>query len=367
MINNPLICQLFNQDFNFSELTEEQWSAVLELAYAANIMARLSYFLRACGGSEFVPESLRWHFRSAEKTYETHRRDVGAEVKAIRQALSSIGVLPVLLKGSAYVESELKVADGRLFNDIDIYVPEIKLPAVEELLRWHHWKIDEIDEYNESYYRRWMHELPPMVNLKTGVSLDVHHRLLPKTCRLELKPEDLCINPTLSAKNGVQVLEDEDLLLHSMTHLFFEGEFGNGFRDLLDIYWLLNEFSNKPGFYERLLSAAERMGVSRILFYSIRYSALHLGVSVPEAFSTALLRHSPGKLHLTLMDFCYSRALLPVHPNTEDKFSGLARGLLYLRSHWLRMPLRLLIPHLCHKAFITPVKEKETKATEALN
>jgi hypothetical protein len=54
------------------------------------------------------------------------------------------------------------------------------------------------------------------------------------------------------------------------------------------------------------------------------------------------------------MDLMLERAFLPHHQSTQDWLSGVARWLLYVRSHWLRMPLHLLLPHLLHKALIPP-------------
>jgi len=42
---------------------------------------------------------------------------------------------------------------------------------------------------------------------------------------------------------------------------------------------------------------------------------------------------------------------LPDHPSCADVFTPVARWLLFLRGHYLRMPLRLLIPHLTRKAW----------------
>jgi hypothetical protein len=51
------------------------------------------------------------------------------------------------------------------------------------------------------------------------------------------------------------------------------------------------------------------------------------------------------------MDQLVGRALTPEHPDHPTKVTALARWLLYVRSHYLRMPLQLLIPHLLRKGF----------------
>jgi hypothetical protein len=50
------------------------------------------------------------------------------------------------------------------------------------------------------------------------------------------------------------------------------------------------------------------------------------------------------------MELLLKRALQPQHPSCRDTLTRLARGLLYVRGHALRMPPRLLLPHLMRKA-----------------
>jgi hypothetical protein len=66
------------------------------------------------------------------------------------------------------------------------------------------------------------------------------------------------------------------------------------------------------------------------------------------------------------MDALFGRALAPEHASCADGLTGLARELLYIRGHWLRMPLHLLLPHLFHKAFLAE-REAEKREKEKEN
>jgi len=44
------------------------------------------------------------------------------------------------------------------------------------------------------------------------------------------------------------------------------------------------------------------------------------------------------------------RGISSYHTECRRCLSEIAEFVLYVRSHWLRMPLRLLLPHLTHKA-----------------
>ena len=39
------------------------------------------------------------------------------------------------------------------------------------------------DGYDDAYYRRWMHELPPLIHRTRDRMIDVHHTILPLTAR----------------------------------------------------------------------------------------------------------------------------------------------------------------------------------------
>ncbi len=50
------------------------------------------------------------------------------------------------------------------------------------------------------------------------------------------------------------------------------------------------------------------------------------------------------------MDFLFLRALMPDHESCNDRWTGFARWLLFIRSHWLKMSWYQLIPHLLRKS-----------------
>jgi hypothetical protein len=52
-------------------------------------------------------------------------------------------------------------------------------------------------------------------------------------------------------------------------------------------------------------------------------------------------------------------ALQPQHPSCDTRRSDLARWLLYVRSHYLRMPWYLVIPHLARKTWMQYFPEKK--------
>ena len=56
---------------------------------------------------------------------------------------------------------------------------------VAEALQRRGWSMKALDEYDEQYYRQWAHELPPMTHAERETEVDIHHSILPVTCRLQ--------------------------------------------------------------------------------------------------------------------------------------------------------------------------------------
>ena len=88
------------------------------------------------------------------------------------------------------------------------------------------------------------------------------------------------------------------------------------------------------------------------MYYGLRYAARVLGTPVPEAVLSRMQRAGPRGPMRWWMDALFMRALVPYHASCADRYSSAARWLLYVRSHYLRMPLHLLLPHLLRKAWI---------------
>ena len=284
------------------------------------------------------------------------------EVERIHAAFEGTGIPMILLKGAAYEMAGLPCAVGRSFSDIDLLVPKEHLETAEKLLRFHGWVGGHHTPYDERYYRKWMHEIPPLMHIKRLTVIDLHHAILPLTARIKSDPKPLFENArALPGFENLFVLAPADMLLHSATHLFTEGEFSHGLRDLADLDSLFRHFSAEPGFWKELERRAEVLNLGRPLFYALRYCLAVFGTPIPNVASG--LQGRPP-VWISLMDGLFGRALTPDHASCADGWSGLARGLLYVRGHWLRMPLHLLVPHLFHKAFLA---EREELAKEKEN
>ncbi len=351
----PLVLQAFGQPARMAAFSLAEWELLLRQAAGANLTTALYYLAAEHGLLERIPQRPRDHLEWARAQGERHAQGVRFEVREIRRALAGLGLPLVLLKGAAYAVAGLAPARGRLFSDIDILVPKQRLDEVEAALMMNGWAANHHDAYDQRYYREWMHELPPMQHVKRESLIDVHHAILPETAAVRPDPAALrAAAVPVAGDCGLQVLAPADMVLHSAVHLFYDGEFDHGTRDLVDIHRLLREFGADPAFWTGLPARARELQLERPLFYALRHAARLLGTPVPPAVTAAIGAAAPVRPLLALMDQLFARALLPRHASCSDSLTGAALFLLYLRGNWLRMPPLLLARHLFHKAFISP-------------
>jgi hypothetical protein len=340
--------------------TGPEWESVLGQARVTRLLGRLAAHFADQG---WVPENRKGpylHLESGLRLTERQQHEVRWEVSRIAHALRNQSTPVVLLKGAAYLMAELPAARGRLFSDIDILVPHPQIGVVEGSLFAAGWISDERDAYNQRYYRQWMHEIPPLRHIQRNTFIDLHHTVTPPTSRFNVDGARLLegIRPVAGHAN-IFVLAPVDMVLHSAVHLFTEGEFYAGLRDLLDLNDLVHHFAQQAGFWDSLLQRAAELGLGIPLFHALYHLERLFGTSAPAHLSQRVSDLGPNPWSKWFMAWALGLALRPAHPSCEaGGFVGLARWLLYVRSHALRMPLRLVVPHLVRKAWMRSFPEK---------
>lgn len=357
-ITNDILINALARPGSLADLTVDEWGILLRQARRAKVLARVALDAREHGLYGQLPEKVRDHFAAASANAASHERSIYWEINRIERALADLEIPILLLKGAAYALARLPPARGRLVSDVDIMVPKEALDLVEAALQRHGWEEVMPEPYDQRYFRSWMHELPPLCHRERGTFVDVHHTILPKTSRLRPDPQKLWESARALGRPRVYTLAPADMVLHSAAHLFHDGEINLGIRDLADINDLLKHFGGEKGFWQGLVPRALELDLVRPLFYALRYAARLLGTPVPrDVLGAARAGAPPGPIR-ALMDRLVPRALIPSHPDQSDRSAKNAILLLYMRSHWLKMPPLLLAAHLTRKALIRKTRKK---------
>lgn len=349
MTPSGLLFQALRAPESLAGLTESAWSCLFQQARSTGLLGRLACQLQ--GMDMPMPPGMAGHLASALRVCRAQQLQIEREARFIAHALADLGAPVMLLKGAAYVLAGLPAAQGRVFSDTDILVPKAHLARAESLLTIHGWMGTETSQYNQRYYREWMHELPPMQHVQRGTVLDVHHTILPETARL--KPDAALLIAAavpLAGHPVLYTLAPVDMVLHSMTHLFVNDDMGSALRDLSDMDLLLRHFGADPGFWPALVPRATALGLSSLLFHALRQVQHCWGTPVPPATAQALARQAPPAAWLALMDAIWSRVFVPPLGTPADPWRAPALAALVVRGHWLRMPPWMLARHLTIKA-----------------
>ncbi len=352
--NADLLSPLWRHPRQFPALSHRQWEVLLGQARVTRMLPRLATHCQDLGDAVAVPPAVQRHLDAGLRWVERQAHEVQWELDCILRATASLGLPVVLLKGAAYTAAGLPPARGRMFNDIDLMVDRRQLDLIESALMAGGWISAEPNPYNQRYYREWRHELPPLRHVTRSSFLDVHHTITAPTSHFAVDGALLMkhVRP-VDASGRLFVLQPVDMVLHSAVHLFQEGEFGHGLRDLLDLDALLIHFGEvEPGFWPGLFQRADELALREPLYHALHHVQRLFGTVPPARWAGQAQALQPSALARLAMGWLLDRALRPMHPSCNLPFTGVARALLFGRAQWLRMPLRLLVPHLVRKAWM---------------
>lgn len=310
-----------------SDLTAPDWQAVIAVARAELLLGTLAMRVEGLA----VPPAVQAILADATSAAEQDRVAALWEAEAVRRALAPLGCPVVLLKGTAFVAAGLEAGRGRSIGDTDILVPREALDTVEAALLAAGWEWVKSDPYDDDYYRRWMHELPPLIHRERDRIVDVHHTILPPTARITPDPAAL-IADAVPLGNGLSVLAPVDMICHGVAHLFADGDLSGGLRNLWDLRCLMEEFGT-----DGLQARAEHHGLGSQVQRFARLSHDLFGSIIPEDWRRLVRADAPFRRRLLARDG-WGRGTRPA-----------TRFAFYLRSHWMRMPPPLLARHLWTK------------------
>jgi hypothetical protein len=314
---------------------ECDWAGLVSAARAEQLIGSLAFRMEG----RPAPARIAAIFADARRDAAHVRTQALWEAEMARRALAPLGVPVILMKGTAFHAADLDASIGRSVGDLDIMVPRAALEAVENALLeagWEH--VKDAEGYDDSYYRRWMHELPPLIHRTRDRMIDVHHTILPLTARPRPDAEAM-IAASVTLDNGLRILCPADIVIHAAAHLFADGDLAGGLRNLWDMDRLLREFAAAPDFWRTLGERAHLHQLSGPVARALRLAA--------RLYATPVDPKVAGRPRLT--DLLFEARLLARNSWGQEKKKAL-RFAFYIRGHWLRMPPLMLARHLWIKA-----------------
>ena len=352
-MSKSILIEVLNGRTDLRRLGERDWERLIFEAGSCELTTRLAAQIDDAGMTECVPIRAAYHLETGRRLGARQHSEVAREVVALRGALCRHGLPFLLLKGGAYVVGGFKAGKGRTLSDIDILVRKADLDRVEDRLDRSGWIYTKRDAYDQEYYRRWMHELPPMMHIDRYSVLDVHHTVTPPTSAMAVEGERIFEKAEFGGATGDDLIGlpmPADLVLHSAVHLFNDSEFDSGLRDLSDLDLLFREFGADGDFWTGLIARAKELGLTSSLFFAVTLARDFFATPVPPETLRAVEAMAPKRLVRFILLRLFSAVISPPSQAGESfgqRFSAFA---LYIRGHGLRMPPTLLLPHLIRQA-----------------
>ncbi len=354
-----LLLAVLRRPERLGDLDEPAWDRLIPVARAQRLLARFEPLTRSLGLWEGLPERARRNIRGSLVPVEYQQRQVLREWRAVQKALAESGVPLVLLKGAAYLRAGLPPGRGRMLSDLDLLAPRAALPEVERILAAGGWRSEIEDAYDQRYYREWMHELPPLRHQTRTVEVDIHHNLLPLTGRYRV-PADALWEAVQTLPSGERVLAPADMLLHCAAHLLVSDELRGGLRDLFDLHQLYLHFTARESdFAASLEKRARTLGLGAPLWHALSAAESLFETPVAPRLLDPKVLQVPGPAwRRNALQALFLAVLRPREPGEAPP--AFRQWLLYVRSHWIRMPPGLLVRHLARKGWRRRQRERKS-------
>ncbi|MBU3005692.1 nucleotidyltransferase family protein [Paraglaciecola arctica] len=330
------------------DLPLELWAKLILIFRESKLLASFYHVSIAKECFELYPEYAQKHLFAASIHASRQKAQVLFESESLRVLLAKIDVNPIFLKGANYILRNSLNSEGRIVSDIDILVKKDEIENVESALKSALWQSEKLSDYDEKYYRNWAHEIPPLFHVLRETVLDVHHNFyLPISGR---SPNVILFSSTVeTVAGGCLVLGKAETVLHSIIHLFMNEDFTNAFRDLFDIHLLVNEYESSE-FWRSLEILASKTQFEKELYYCLVLLMNIFGTQEPSIFPKLRSRYKSLYSDFFINKILFN-GIMPRHSLLNNYKNSTSRFLIFIRGHWLKMPIHILISHLAIKSY----------------
>jgi hypothetical protein len=332
------LVELLRSPQQAGSISDADWNDIIEAGRKTQLLGQLAASLRRHHVFDSVPLAVQRHLQLAELTSEQRSKAAMWEIQMFK-GIAQAGVPLVLLKGCAYALAGDVHAQGRLFADIDLLVDRVHLQAAENHLIALGWRPEKVNAYDQRYYREWSHEVPPMEHVRRHTVIDLHHAINPPVSRLHV-PMSRLMAQRVEMGDGLYVLSPLDRTVHCALHLLQEGESTKLARDLYDLNSMVEQHCPDTAGMVRLFERASELGVRPLV-----ESAVHAAQYLYDRHVECRWESGPWLAR------CLVIASDGLSGNPKWR-QNMAAWLLLAYSHYLKMPLRILVPHLTRKALI---------------
>lgn len=251
-----------------SVLTDEGWTALIEMATRHGVAPLLYQRLKASPLAGCVPDDVRERLRGLYLNTAACNVRLYKELRPLLLALHEVGIPVLVLKGAYLAENVYRNIALRPMGDIDILVPKTAARDVFKVLKKNDYKL--LNPATEEVIPFFGKD---MVLIKEGYDflVEVHWTLTNNETTVNM--DELWRHSQSIFIDGVEtgILSLEDFLLHICLHASYHHEFNVSLMALYDIAFFVDRFQQEFDWNVFFLSTSNnelRKGVYLVLHLS---------------------------------------------------------------------------------------------------
>lgn len=342
LIDNPGISQ------SFSCL---DWNILISQARFNSLVPYVYYCLLDNDLIEQSPKEVKEIFSGYVNRLNYHHKSFMWEFIKLNELANKVGYPVVILKGVAYLASNVGSYKSRNFSDIDVLIHPDNFKDFEQLLLSRGWEYKELNDYDDAYYRNWSHASPPMYNNESGIELDLHHHIASPISDVTIDTDEI-FSKIQPINDNVYRLSNADLILHCANHLIYQDELQDKFKDLLHIKAMIKDFSGS-NIWQELERSSKRLKLELTLFYTMALLEHYFNEDIPVEIKSEIFKSNNNFIRKCVL------ALIKTTISTTDPDSLIyrtANQLLIMRYQWTRYPIHILTKHLLVKHILNRLR-----------
>jgi Uncharacterised nucleotidyltransferase len=288
-------------------LTVKDWQQIDKMARQHRLEPVLHHQIQAIGNAWVVPTDVRLHWASVYHKSAMRSLSLQKTLLGIDDILKGASIPYASLKGAWLAWHAYPHPALRPMRDIDILVPpDQTIDAFDKLLDGGFVRLPQYMMPADYVFVRHKH-LPPIVDPRTGVHVEVHSRLVENISATDVLNTCTQLGRRITrrvAKTELSYLSKFDGLLHLIEHSVYDHRFNNGPVVLNDIAMLLKSGPFDWASFWLVANAEYRIRGCRLVFAMVEYYHGDVGIcwpagldkQVPEAIVKAAAL-------MTLQDF----------------------------------------------------------------
>lgn len=219
-------------------LSEGDWDIICDMARQHRLGPLLHHHRQTIGSHWSIPASVRQRWAAAYRQSALRSMRVRQTLQRLDDILREASIAYAALKGAWLIQKAYPHPALRPMRDVDIIVSPGAALAVFDLLKSRGFlRPYAYAQPTKSTVESDKH-LPPLRDTKTGISVEVHSRLIDHIPAGEMQGNIADTNALLARsvrENGMDFLTPTDTLLHLVVHAVYDHQFNNGPLSLNDI------------------------------------------------------------------------------------------------------------------------------------